>query len=133
MSLLKPPASRGQDHHGLDGSSLCCVLCCSVDVIECVSANESVEWQASLAVQFDEPWNELSRGAFALIRPEQANAPTQKVWDVDGDLRAQRGRADDNACSGGTQRGHGLIEHSQPAAGLDHVLCAETPGQFEQR
>src|SRR5205807_2621624 len=42
------------------------------------------------------------------------------------------GRADDNACSGGTQRGYGLIENCQPTAGLDHVLCAEAPGQFEQ-
>jgi hypothetical protein len=45
-------------------------------LIERVSANESVEWQTALPVQFDEPWNELSRVAVALIRPDQANAST---------------------------------------------------------
>src|SRR5207302_8513683 len=100
MSLsLKPPASRGQNHDGLDGSCLRCVLCCNVDLTECVSANESVEWQPALPVQFDEPWNELSRVAVALIRADEANASTYQVWYVDADLRAQRGRADDNACS----------------------------------
>jgi hypothetical protein len=45
-------------------------------LIECVSANESVEWQPALSVQVNEPWNELSRVAVALIRPDQANAST---------------------------------------------------------
>src|ERR1700704_3449466 len=76
VTFLRPPASRGQDHHGLDGSCLCCVSCRSVDLIECVSTNESVERQPALPVQLDEPWNELSRVAVALIRPDQANAAT---------------------------------------------------------
>src|SRR5437868_2772139 len=74
--IFRPPVSSGQNHHGLDGSCLCCILCCSVDLIERVSANESVERQPALPVQFDEPWNELSRVAVALIRPDQANAAT---------------------------------------------------------
>src|SRR6266446_3810456 len=116
-SGVRHRASCGQDHDGLDGSCLCCVLCCSVDLIESVGTNESVERQPALPVQFDELWNELSRVAVALIGPDQANASTQQVWYVDGDLRAERGRADDDACSGGSQRGDRLIEHSQPAAG----------------
>ena len=58
------------------GAVLCCVLCRSVDLIERVSANEFVERQPALPVQLDEPWNELSRVAVALIRPDQANAAT---------------------------------------------------------
>src|SRR4030081_537485 len=73
---LKPPVSSGQNHHGLDGSCLCRVLCCNVDLIERVSAGESVERQAALPVQLDELWNKLSRVAVALICPNQANAST---------------------------------------------------------
>src|SRR6266851_4827006 len=76
VTFLKPPASRGQNQHGLDGPCLSRVLCCSVDLIERVSANEFVERQAALPVQRDEPWNELSRVAVALICPNQANAST---------------------------------------------------------
>src|SRR2546430_1105502 len=74
--FLKPPVSSGQNHDGLDGACLCCVLCSSVDLIERILADESVEWQPILPVQVDEPWNELSRVAVALIRPDQANAST---------------------------------------------------------
>src|SRR5258708_36170819 len=88
FTLFKPPVLCGQNHHGLDGSCLCRVLCCNVDLIERVSADESVERQPALLVQLDEPWNELSRVAVALIRPDQANAATQQVWYVGGDLRA---------------------------------------------
>ena len=74
--LFAPPASPGQDQHRLDRASLCCILCCSIDLIERVSVNESVERQAALPVQLDEPWNELSRVAVALTRSDQANAST---------------------------------------------------------
>src|SRR5437764_14248854 len=132
-SPLKPPASRRQNHDGLDGSCLRCVLCCNVDLIERVPAYQPVERQAALPVQFDEPWNESSRVAVTLIRADQANASTQQVRYVDGELRTQRRRADDNACSGGSERRYRLIENSQPAAGLDYVRCAQAAGQFEQR
>src|SRR5713101_57912 len=126
-------SSRGQRHHGLDGSCFRCVLCCHVDLIESVGTNESVEGQTALPAQFDEPWNELPGVAVSLVGAGQANAPAEQVRHVDGDLRSQRRSADDDACSGGSQRGDRLTENGQPAAGLDRVLCAEASGQSEQR
>src|SRR5260370_30873312 len=80
-------SSRGQRHHGLDGSCFRCVLCCRVDLIESVGTNESVEGQTALPAQFDDPWNEPPGVAVSLVRADQANAPAAHVRYVDGDLR----------------------------------------------
>src|SRR5437588_9909248 len=85
-----PAASRGQRHHGLDGSCFGCVLCCHVDLIESVGTNESVEGQTALPAQFDEPRNELPGVAVSLVGADQANAAAEQVRHVDGDLRSQR-------------------------------------------
>src|SRR5712691_12668751 len=96
-------SSRGQCHHRLDGPCFRCVLCCHVDLIESVGTNESVEGQTAWPAQFDEPWNELSGVAVSLVGADQANASTEQVRHVDGDLRSQRRSADDDACSGGSK------------------------------
>src|SRR5438270_13645901 len=88
------PQSRGQNHDGLDSSCLRRVLRCSVDLIERVSTNESVEWQTALPVQVDEPWNELSRvaasgslspprtGTVAYSAAALTNASTRRAFSV---------------------------------------------------
>src|SRR2546428_14160796 len=63
----KPPASRGQNHDGLDGACLCCVLCSSDDLIERILADEAIERDPALFVLVEEAWKEVSRVACALL------------------------------------------------------------------